>query len=114
MPFSLLTIREKHILLLISQGRTNRQIADALAFAPGTVRNHVSVILAKLGCENRASLAVYAFKNKLEESRFWEESATSDPSVQAENVLSLYSRIERLSNSHATAAAVIEALCIDS
>jgi len=110
MPFSSLTIREKHILLLISQGKTNRQIADALAFAPGTVRNHVSVILAKLGCENRASLAVYAFKNKLEESRFWEESPAKDE-AQTEAVLVLYDHVQTVSGSHGLAARLIEALC---
>lgn len=79
-PLDTLTIREKHILLMVSEGKTNRQIAASLNFAPGTVRNHVSVILDKLGCENRAALAAYAVTNHLAASRFWELA----PQIQAE------------------------------
>lgn len=70
--FASLTTHEKHILLMISEGKTNGEIGHALGFAHGTVRNHVSVILQKLGCDNRSSLAVYATKFDLAATKFWE------------------------------------------
>ena len=70
--FAALTSHEKHVLLQIEEGKTNGEIAHALGYAHGTIRNHVSVILQKLGCDNRAALASYATANGLRTSRFWE------------------------------------------
>ncbi|KAF0151103.1 MAG: putative NarL family two-component system response regulator, partial [Ignavibacteria bacterium] len=58
--FSTLSQQEKHVLLLVSEGRTNREIAKALFLGEGTVRNYVSSILSKLGVSNRAEAAAYA------------------------------------------------------
>ncbi len=52
-----LTERERRILELIAEGRTNREIGEALYLAEGTVRNLVSQILAKLGVQTRAEAA---------------------------------------------------------
>ena len=49
--------RERQILELIAQGKTNREIGRALYLAGGTVRNLVSGILAKLGVGTRAEAA---------------------------------------------------------
>jgi DNA-binding NarL/FixJ family response regulator len=65
--FSNLSTQERHVLLLVSEGRTNREIAKALYLGEGTVRNYVSSILAKLGVSNRAEAAAYAVKHSLRE-----------------------------------------------
>jgi len=59
---SLLTPREKEILLLVSEGLTNKQIAENLFIAENTVKNHIKNLLDKLGLENRVQLASYAVK----------------------------------------------------
>jgi DNA-binding NarL/FixJ family response regulator len=60
-----LSQQEKHVLLLVSEGRTNREIAKALFLGEGTVRNYVSSILSKLGVSNRAEAAAYAVEHNL-------------------------------------------------
>jgi two-component system, NarL family, response regulator DevR len=62
-----LSQQEKHVLLLVSEGKTNREIAKALFLGEGTVRNYVSSILSKLGVSNRAEAAAYAVEHKLKE-----------------------------------------------
>ncbi|WP_148347861.1 response regulator [Bacillus rubiinfantis] len=57
-----LTPREKEILLLVSEGLTNKQIADELFIAENTVKNHIKHLLKKLNLENRVQLASYAVK----------------------------------------------------
>lgn len=63
--FAALTQQEKHVLLLVSEGKTNREIAKALFLGEGTVRNYVSSILSKLGVSNRAEAAAYAVEHNL-------------------------------------------------
>lgn len=63
--FSTLSQQEKHVLILVSEGRTNREIAKALFLGEGTVRNYVSSILSKLGVSNRAEAAAYAVEHNL-------------------------------------------------
>ncbi|GIP31448.1 response regulator transcription factor [Paenibacillus sp. J2TS4] len=62
---SLLTPREKEILAYISEGVTNRQIADKLVIAENTVKNHVKNVLEKLGLDNRVQLAAYAVSHRI-------------------------------------------------
>jgi two-component system, NarL family, response regulator DevR len=62
-----LSQQEKHVLLLVSEGRTNREIAKELFLGEGTVRNYVSSILSKLGVSNRAEAAAYAVEHNLRE-----------------------------------------------
>lgn len=52
-----LSDRERQILELIAEGKTNREIGEVLFLAEGTVRNIVSGILAKLGAGSRAEAA---------------------------------------------------------
>ena len=63
----LLTQQERHVLLLVSEGKTNREIAKALFLGEGTVRNYVSSILSKLGVSNRAEAAAYAVEHNLKD-----------------------------------------------
>jgi two-component system response regulator DevR len=65
--FAHLTQREKQVLLLVSEGKTNREIANNLFLGEGTVRNYVSGILSKLGVKNRAEAAAYAVEHNLHE-----------------------------------------------
>jgi two-component system, NarL family, response regulator DevR len=55
-----LTEQERRILDLIAEGKTNRQIAEAMYLAEKTVKNYVSNLLAKLGMERRSEAAAYA------------------------------------------------------
>ncbi|WP_174496900.1 response regulator transcription factor [Salirhabdus euzebyi] len=60
-----LTEREKEILFLIAEGKTNQEIADQLFIALKTVKVHVSNILGKLQVQDRTQAVIYAFKNEL-------------------------------------------------
>jgi DNA-binding NarL/FixJ family response regulator len=63
--FAELTQQEKHVLILVSEGKTNREIAKELYLGEGTVRNYVSSILSKLNVSNRAEAAAYAVEHNL-------------------------------------------------
>ena len=65
--FSDLTDQELRVLGLVSEGRTNKEIARALFLGEGTVRNYVSSILSKLDLTNRAEAAAYAVRHKLDD-----------------------------------------------
>lgn len=60
-----LSEREREVLRLISRGCSNREIADALFLAEGTVKNHVTNILGKLGVRDRTQAALKAKENHL-------------------------------------------------
>lgn len=60
-----LTNREKEILMLMAEGKTNQEIADQLFIALKTVKVHVSNILGKLEVHDRTQAVVYAFKHHL-------------------------------------------------
>ena len=55
-----LTIRERQIVLALSEGATNREIGRRLRLAEGTVKVHLHHIYRKLGIPNRTTLAVLA------------------------------------------------------
>ena len=59
-----LTAQERRILDLIAEGRTNRQIAEAMYLAEKTVKNYVSNLLSKMGMERRTQAASYAARAK--------------------------------------------------
>ena len=63
-PLSGLTDRERTLLSLLSEGLTNKQIADRMFLAEKTVKNYVSRLLAKLGMERRTQAAVFATELK--------------------------------------------------
>ncbi|ANB08716.1 hypothetical protein SAM40697_4759 [Streptomyces ambofaciens] len=57
-----LTSRERDVLRLVAEGRTNRQIAETLFISPKTASVHVSNILAKLGVSGRGEAAAVAHR----------------------------------------------------
>jgi DNA-binding NarL/FixJ family response regulator len=59
----LLTGRETEVLRLIASGATNREIAARLYLSEGTVKNHISRILGRLGLRDRTQAAIYARDN---------------------------------------------------
>lgn len=63
--FSSLSQQERMVLKLVSEGKTNKEIAQILFLGEGTVRNYVSSILSKLSVSNRAEAAAYAVEHNL-------------------------------------------------
>ena len=63
--FEELTSREKEVLLLIAQGKSNQEIADECFITLKTVKTHVSNIVSKLQVEDRTQATIYAFKHHL-------------------------------------------------
>jgi DNA-binding NarL/FixJ family response regulator len=59
-----LTEREAAVLELIAKGQSNRQIAQTLHLAEGTVKNHVSRVMQKLHASTRTELAVLVLGRK--------------------------------------------------
>ena len=60
-----LSEREREVLVMLAQGIPNKEIADKLHIAEGTVKNHVSNILAKLQVDNRTQAADIARRRGL-------------------------------------------------
>lgn len=56
--FPQLTEREREVVALIAEGLDNREVAEVAYMGEGTVRNHISSILAKLHLRNRTQIAV--------------------------------------------------------
>jgi two-component system nitrate/nitrite response regulator NarL len=59
-PAEALTPREREVLQLLSQGLSNKQIAQALRISEHTVKFHVNAILGKLGVQGRTEAVVQA------------------------------------------------------
>ena len=64
-----LTPREVEILMYVSQGESNRQIAQRFTLSEKTVRNHVERIYGKLGVSNRIGASLYALQHGLVPAR---------------------------------------------
>lgn len=60
-----LTQGEVEVLGLIAAGKSNREIAEELFISPNTAGHHVSNILTKTGCANRAELVPYGTRIRL-------------------------------------------------
>ncbi|WP_216906026.1 response regulator [Nocardia noduli] len=60
-----LTDRETDVLRLVAAGAANREIARSLYLSEGTVKNHVSSILNRLGVRDRTQAAIYAHRRGL-------------------------------------------------
>jgi DNA-binding NarL/FixJ family response regulator len=65
MPAVELTPRETEVLTRITQGRSNREIAEDLKIAEKTVRIHVSSVLDKMGARDRTQATIYALQRGL-------------------------------------------------
>ncbi len=65
MPAVELTPRESEVLVCITQGRSNREIAEQLGIADKTVRIHVSSVLDKMGARDRTQATIYALQRGL-------------------------------------------------
>jgi DNA-binding NarL/FixJ family response regulator len=64
-PAETLTEREQQVLVLLAQGRLNKEIAAALDISERTVKFHVSAILSKLGAGNRTEAVTMAVQRGL-------------------------------------------------
>lgn len=64
-----LSPRELEVLQLLAQGQTNKQIADTLMIAEGTIKNHVATIYDKLKVNSRAEAVVWAWQHGLADHR---------------------------------------------
>ena len=60
-----LTDREREVLVAVARGLSNQEIADQLHMGYGTVKTHVSHLLAKLDCRDRAQLVVFAYEQRI-------------------------------------------------
>ena len=58
-----LSPREREVLALVAEGRSNKAIAEALFVSPNTVKTHVASLLSKLRAESRAQLAAMAARS---------------------------------------------------
>lgn len=65
LPGTNLSPREKKVLELIAEGKTNKEIAAALAVAENTIKSYVKNILEKLHLENRVQAATFAIRKGL-------------------------------------------------
>jgi ATP/maltotriose-dependent transcriptional regulator MalT len=57
-----LTDREQQVLMLIAQGRTNREISRQLSISEATAENHIHHIYIKLRITNRAQAVAHVYK----------------------------------------------------
>ncbi|MET9395171.1 response regulator transcription factor [Streptomyces sp. NPDC006624] len=60
-----LTVREREVMALAAEGRSNTEIAEDLTLSPLTVRTHVHRAMTKLGARDRAQLVVIAYQSGL-------------------------------------------------
>lgn len=63
--FGGLTAREREVAALIAQGKSNREIAEAMTVGVKTVETYVTRILGKLGFNSRVQIATWAMEKKL-------------------------------------------------
>ncbi|MGH2614875.1 MAG: response regulator transcription factor [Thermomicrobiales bacterium] len=64
-PPAALSPREREVLALVAEGRTNKAIAETLFVSPNTIKTHVASLLAKLRADSRAQLAAIATRGAL-------------------------------------------------
>jgi DNA-binding NarL/FixJ family response regulator len=69
LAFRNLSERETEVLALLSQGKTNAEIAHTLSLSEKTVGNHTSAIFDKLDVSNRIEAATYAVRHHIERYR---------------------------------------------
>ncbi|MDG4787078.1 response regulator transcription factor [Micromonospora sp. WMMD1102] len=64
-PVAGITEREREVLVLIGQGRSNSEIADELFITMATTKSHVARLLTKLGARDRVQLVIIAYESGL-------------------------------------------------
>ncbi len=62
-PIDPLTDREEEVLVTVSSGLTNSEIADELHISLSTVKFHLASLMSKLGARNRVEIAMWAYEN---------------------------------------------------
>lgn len=62
---SVLTARERQVLLRVARGLTNAEVAADLAISPATAKDHVAAVLAKLGVRDRVQATIVAYETGL-------------------------------------------------
>lgn len=60
-----MTSREREVLALIGQGKTNAEIAAVLVVGEGTIKTHINHLFMKLDLRDRAAAVVFAFDHDL-------------------------------------------------
>ena len=63
--YDLLTDREKEILQLLAEGRTNKEVAGLLNLSTNTVETHRTRIMQKLGLHSSAEIVLYAVRKRI-------------------------------------------------
>ena len=64
-PFSQLTSREREVLVLIAEGKSNKEIADGLGIGVRTIETHRERVMRRLNIHSVAGLTKYAIANGL-------------------------------------------------
>ncbi|MFE9255368.1 response regulator transcription factor [Streptomyces sp. NPDC006879] len=59
---ALLTPREREVLVLVAQGKSNRQVANFLRISEKTVKNHLSALFSKIGASDRTQAVVFGIR----------------------------------------------------
>jgi DNA-binding NarL/FixJ family response regulator len=62
---SVLTSREREIVQLLAEGKTNKEVAASLGISVRTVEAHRAAIMSKLGIDSLAELVHYAIRNNI-------------------------------------------------
>ena len=73
-----LSPREREILMLLTQGKTQKQIAAALVISPKTVATHIQHLLGKLGVNSRAQAVATAYRRGLVDDEVVAHAATPE------------------------------------
>jgi len=63
--YDLLSEREKEVLQLLAEGKTNKDVAGLLGLSPQTVESHRANLMQKLGLRSTAAIILYAVRKRI-------------------------------------------------